>query len=90
VEQSTEEFVSSQSAWLLERLASLNHSNSEVAQVNHALQFLASTLQRVQEGNLTPEGSADQAFAIASFVGERVPYAGPSYVAGASGQRGAR
>ena len=90
MEQSTEEFVSSQSAWLLERVASLNHSDSEVAQFNHALQVLASTLQRVQEGNLTPEGFADQAFAIAPFAGERVPYAGASYVTRASEQRGAR
>jgi len=71
-------------------VASSSNSDSEIAQFNHGIQVLASTLQRVQEGNLTPEEFADQAFLIAEFVSERVPYAGASYVAGASEQRGAR
>jgi len=69
-------------------VASSSNSDSEIAQFNHGIQVLASTLQRVQEGNLTPGEFADQAFLIAEFVSQRVPYAGASY--GASEQRGAR
>jgi len=92
--ESTPLFSSSASAPLVRFItvgvASLSHSDSEIGQFNHALQVLASTLQRVQEGSLTPEEFANQAFTIASFVGERVPYAGASYAARASEQRGAR
>jgi len=65
-------------------------SGPVAAQFDHALQALATSLQSVQQGILAPAEFADQAFVIASFVQERVPYAGASYVTRPSEPRGAR
>jgi len=46
-------------------VASSSHNVSKITQFNHAFQVLASTPQRVQEGSITPEEFADQAFAVA-------------------------
>jgi len=55
-------------------------------QLDHAIQALTSMLQRVQEGVLSPEAFAEQAFIIASFVAGQVPYLGGER----DEQRGAR